>query len=216
MTSSPDLAALLCSRLCHDLVSPVAAFGNGLELLEQESDPAMRQSCVDLLNQSAKAAADKLAFFRYAFGGAGATVQEMPVDEPQALIAALAANGRGARVEWAVADATLPGPATRILLNLAGIALDALVRGGTLAIAAERRGPVTEIAIRAEGERIALDRDIARALDGALSAHQLSSRTAQAALVRQLVEDEGGTLQHAAADGMLVLGATIGLAGDDA
>ncbi|WP_347303301.1 histidine phosphotransferase family protein [Croceibacterium sp. TMG7-5b_MA50] len=212
MDAEPDLAALLASRLCHDLVSPVAAFGNGLELLETEHEPAMRESCVALLRQSAEASAAKLGFFRYAFGAAGA-VQEMPAAELYGLITALAATGRPVQVEWAVAADTLPGAAAKLLLNMAGIGLDALARGGVLAVAAERQGATVEIAVRAEGARVTLDRDVARVLDGTLPPHQLSSRTAQAALVRQLAEAGGGNVQHAQDDGVLVLGAMIGGSG---
>ncbi len=60
MTSSLDLAALLCSRLCHDLLSPVGAINNGLELMADEKDPEMRQRCMELLEQSARISADKL------------------------------------------------------------------------------------------------------------------------------------------------------------
>ena len=66
-----DLASLLCSRLCHDMLSPVGALSNGLELLSSEHDPDMRQRCFELLEQSAKVSADKLKFFRLAFGAAG-------------------------------------------------------------------------------------------------------------------------------------------------
>ena len=67
-TASLDLASLLCSRLCHDMLSPVGALSNGLELLRDEKDPEMRKRCMELLEQSAKASADKLKFFRLAFG----------------------------------------------------------------------------------------------------------------------------------------------------
>lgn len=69
--SSLDLASLLCSRLCHDLLSPVGALSNGLELLAEEKDPEMRKRCMELLEQSARTSADKLKFFRLAFGAAG-------------------------------------------------------------------------------------------------------------------------------------------------
>jgi histidine phosphotransferase ChpT len=69
--NSLDLASLLCSRLCHDLLSPVGALTNGLELLADERDPDMRQRCFELLEQSARISADKLKFFRLAFGAAG-------------------------------------------------------------------------------------------------------------------------------------------------
>ena len=66
-----DLASLLCSRLCHDLLSPVGALSNGLELLSSEDDPEMRDRCVELLEQSATISTNKLKFFRLAFGAAG-------------------------------------------------------------------------------------------------------------------------------------------------
>ena len=66
-----DLASLLCSRLCHDLLSPVGALNNGLELMADEQDPEMRERCLELLNESARASANKLKFFRLAFGAAG-------------------------------------------------------------------------------------------------------------------------------------------------
>ena len=66
-----DLASLLCSRLCHDLLSPVGALSNGLELLSSEDDPEMRDRCVELLEQSARISTGKLKFFRLAYGSAG-------------------------------------------------------------------------------------------------------------------------------------------------
>ena len=66
-----ELASLLCSRLCHDLLSPVGALNNGLELMADEQDPEMRERCLELLAESAKASASKLKFFRLAFGAAG-------------------------------------------------------------------------------------------------------------------------------------------------
>src|SRR4028119_953582 len=69
--NSVDLSSLLCSRLCHDLMSPVGALNNGIELLADEQDPDMREKCLDLLADSARASANKLKFFRLAFGAAG-------------------------------------------------------------------------------------------------------------------------------------------------
>ena len=72
MISQTDLAAMLCSRLCHDMLSPVGALANGLELLADEQDPQMRARCMELLEQSARISADKLTdigFDGYAVGG---------------------------------------------------------------------------------------------------------------------------------------------------
>jgi len=215
MTASPvDLASLLCSRLCHDMLSPVGALSNGLELLAEEKDPEMRQRCFELLEQSAKASADKLKFFRLAFGAAGGFGDQVPVNEARALVDALVgANGR-VSVNWMFGVDSLPKPAVKVLLNLALIGLDALVRGGTLDVGAEVRasgdsGGSTEIVVRAAGQRVAFDPTIGQALEGTLPAGDLSSRTAPAAMVQQLAAAVGGGVQvHVTAES-LVMGAVL-------
>jgi len=209
MTSSTDLAALLCSRLCHDLLSPVGALSNGLELLADEKDPEMRQRCFELLEQSARISTDKLKFFRLAYGAAGGFGNAVPVAEPRALIEGLVAGNERLTLEWAVAETTLPKPAVKVLLNLAAIGVDALIRGGTLSIGAESRDGATEIAVRAAGAKIAFDPAIGHALDGTLPDDQLSGRTAPAHLIRLIAEESGGGLQYALTDGALVMGAVL-------
>lgn len=209
MTSSTDLAALLCSRLCHDLLSPIGALSNGLELMADEKDPEMRKRCFELLEQSAKISTDKLKFFRLAYGAAGGFGDEVPADEPRALVAGLVAANDRIEFEWAVAETTLPKPAVKVLLNLAAIAIDALVRGGTLAVGAERRQGTTEIAVRASGPRVAFDGNIGKALDGSLAPHELSGRTAPAHMIRLLAEELGGGLQYALSAEALVMGAVL-------
>ncbi|MES2699032.1 MAG: histidine phosphotransferase family protein [Pseudomonadota bacterium] len=209
MTSQLDLAALLCSRLCHDLLSPVGAISNGLELLADERDPEMRARCMDLLEQSATASANKLKFFRLAFGAAGGFGDLVPTDEPRQLIAALVAANERLTLEWAVAEPKLAKPAVKVLLNLAAIGMDALVRGGTLLVGAETRAGMTEIVIRASGPRIAFDATIGQALEGVLPGEDLSGRTAPAHMLHLLVKQERGTLQAVHAPDLLVLGATL-------
>ena len=209
MTSTTDLAALLCSRLCHDMLSPVGALSNGLELLADEKDPEMRKRCFELLDQSAKISTDKLKFFRLAYGAAGRFGDEVPSDEPRDLVAGLIAANERVKFEWAVADPTLPKPAVKVLLNLSSIAIDALVRGGTLAIGAERRDGATEIAVRAAGPRVAFDGNIGKALDGSLDERELSGRTAPAHMIRLLAEELGGGLQYALSAEALVMGAVL-------
>src|SRR6188508_1792327 len=113
MTSSTDLAALLCSRLCHDLLSPIGALSNGLELLADEKDPEMRARCFELLEQSAKISADKLKFFRLAFGAAGGFGEEVDTEEAHAVIAALVGDNGRITLNWGVRDAFLPKPAVK-------------------------------------------------------------------------------------------------------
>ncbi|MFM7377086.1 MAG: histidine phosphotransferase family protein [Erythrobacter sp.] len=209
MISQTDLAAMLCSRLCHDMLSPVGALANGLELLAEEKDPQMRAQVVDLLEQSAKTSTDKLKFFRLAFGAAGGFGEAIPVDEAKAVIDALAGDAKKVEVLWAITEPSLPKPAVKVLLNLAQIALDALVRGGTLDIGAERREGAVEIVARARAERIAFDETIGRALQGELAPGEITSRTAAAHMICVLAEEMEGGLQYKLGDGALVLGAVL-------
>ena len=66
-----DLAALLCSRVCHDLISPVGAIVNGLEVMEEGKDEETAKFAMDLIKKSARTASAKLQFCRIAFGAAG-------------------------------------------------------------------------------------------------------------------------------------------------
>lgn len=207
--TSLDLASLLCSRLCHDLLSPVGALSNGLELLAEERDPEMRKRCMELLEQSARTSADKLKFFRLAFGAAGGFGEMVPVDEPRALVDALVAGNARITLDWALGVPALPKAAVKVLLNLAHIGIEALVRGGTLDIGAELRDGASEIVVRAAGPKIAFDPVVGRALDGALAAGELSSRTAPAHMIRQLAAARGGGLQYALSEEALVLGAVL-------
>lgn len=213
---APDLASLLCSRLCHDMLSPVGALSNGLELLADEKDPDMRRKCFELLEQSARISADKLRFFRLAFGAAGGFGEMVPIAEPRALIDALVGNNGRIQANWALGGDSLPKPAVKTLLNLGLIGIEALVRGGTLDIAAELRTdgpqPSSEIVIRASGARVVFDRTIGLALEGTLPPEELSSRTAPAAMLRQLVDSLGGTLQVHFSPEALVLGAMLPVA----
>jgi histidine phosphotransferase ChpT len=209
MTSQTDLAAMLCSRLCHDMLSPVGALANGLELLAEEKDAAMRAQVVELLEQSARISTDKLKFFRLAFGAAGGFGEAIPIDEAKAVINALAADNKRVTLNWAIADPSLPKPAVKVLLNLAQIALESLVRGGTLDIGAERREGAVEIVARAKGDRIAFDENIGRALQGDLASHEITSRTAAAHMIALVAEELAGGLQYKLADGVLVLGAVL-------
>jgi histidine phosphotransferase ChpT len=153
-----ELASLLCSRLCHDLLSPIGALNNGVELLADETDPEMRERCMELLADSARASANKLKFFRLAFGAAGGFGEDIDTREARAAIEGLYGPEKRIELGWMVAGDRLPKSAVKLLLNLAMLAGDALVRGGTLDIGAEQREGEVEVVIRAEGPRIGAGR----------------------------------------------------------
>jgi histidine phosphotransferase ChpT len=203
--SPTDFASLLCSRLCHDLLSPVGALNNGLELLADEHDPEMRQRCLELLNESAKASANKLKFFRLAFGAAGGFGETVDTREAQAAIEGLFGDNHRVNVGWMVDDPVLPKQAIKVLLNLALIAGDALIRGGQLDIGAEMNAGQIEIVVRADGARIVLDPELRGALAGGKDEMPITPRAAAAYLVHALVTQGGGTLQVSPPDAEVLL-----------
>lgn len=212
MTISPvDFASLLCSRLCHDLLSPVGALNNGLELLADETDPEMRARCVELLTESARASANKLKFFRLAFGAAGGFGDAVDAREAKAAIDGLFGHDRRIEIGWMVEEATLSKTAIKVLLNLTLIAGDALVRGGRLDIGAEIAMNRTEIVVRAEGPRLVLDPELRSALTGHSGDRELTPRAAAAWLVHRLAVDSGGVAMVSdSGSEFLLFGATLG------
>ncbi len=208
--SSVDFASLLCSRLCHDLLSPVGALNNGLELLADEHDPEMRNRCLELLGESARASANKLKFFRLAFGAAGGFGETVDSREARAAIEGLFGDNHRVKLGWLVEDGVLPKPAVKVLLNLALIAGDALIRGGQLDIGAELIGDQVEIVVRGDGPRIVLDTELRNALIGGSGDMVVTPRAAAAYLVHALVAEGGGTVQVSEPDApVLLFGAVI-------
>jgi histidine phosphotransferase ChpT len=202
--SSVEFASLLCSRLCHDLLSPVGAMSNGLELLADEDDPDMRARVMELLADSARASADRLKFFRLAFGAGGGFGETLAADEVKAAVVGLVRGNPRIELGWLVEIPAIPKTAAKILLNLAMVAFDALVRGGRLDVGVEHG----EVVVRAEGPRIVLDAEIRSVLaDGVGS---VSSRTSAAWLIRKLAEEANGSVTLAdGEDGVLLLAASL-------
>jgi len=205
-----DLASLLCSRLCHDLMSPVGALNNGIELLADETDPEMREKCLELLADSARASANKLKFFRLAFGAAGGFGEEIDTHEAEAALEGLFGAERRIELGWVVGDEKLPKGAIKLLLNLALLAGDALVRGGRLDVAAETGNGKIELAVRAEGPRILLDPVLRETLATGGQAGPIEPRAAGAWLAHNLASEAGGSIQLSdPASDVLMIGATL-------
>ncbi len=206
MNISPtDFASLLCSRLCHDLLSPVGALNNGLELLADEHDPEMRARVLELLSESARASANKLKFFRLAFGAAGGFGETVDTREAQAALEGLFGDNHRVKIGWMVEDPVLPKHAIKVLLNLALIGGDALIRGGQLDIGAEIIEGSIEIVVRADGPRIVLDSELRSALGGGQEDMPVTPRAAAAFLAHALVTQGDGTLQVSPPDSEVLL-----------
>ena len=204
-----DLASLLCSRLCHDLMSPVGALNNGIELLADETDPDMREKCLELLGDSARATANKLKFFRLAFGAGGGFGEEIDTREARSALEGLFGAEGKIELGWVVEDEKLPKGAVRVLLNLALLAGDALVRGGRLDVGAERGEGEIELAVRAEGPRILLDPALRETLATG-GKGDIEPRAAGAWLAHNLAAEAGGSIRLSdPSSDVMMIGVTI-------
>jgi len=191
-------------------MSPIGALNNGIELLADETDPDMREKCLELLADSARASANKLKFFRLAFGAAGGFGEEIDTHEAEIALEGLFGPERRIELGWVVKDEKLPKGAVKLLLNIAMLAGDALVRGGRLDVGAERRGGDIELAVRAEGPRILLDPSLRETLANGVDGNPVEPRAAGAWLAHNLVAEAGGSLQLSdPASEALLIGANL-------
>ena len=205
-----DLASLLCSRLCHDLMSPVGALNNGIELMADEQDPQMREKCLELLEESARASANKLKFFRLAFGAGGGFGDSIDTHEAQSALEGVFGRERRIELGWLVPGDKLPKGAVKLLLNLALLAGDALVRGGRLDVGAETSDDLLELVIRADGPRILLDPTLRETLLSGQSGGSVEPRAAGAWLAHSLAVEVGGSIRLSdPAAPVLMIGAAL-------
>ena len=203
-----DLASLLCSRLCHDLVGPVGAVASGVEMLELEDDADMRAEAIRLVGLSASQAIARLRFYRLAFGSAGGADSPMLVGEARKVAQGFLAEGR-IELDWSeTAVPQLPKPAMRLALNLLLVAADALPRGGRLAV---RAAPVANgIALTAIAD--GLSATLADPVRGALAGEpddEPGPKAGPALLARELAAGLGGRLEVETQVGQVELAARL-------
>jgi histidine phosphotransferase ChpT len=134
--SAPDaleLAALLCSRVCHDLISPVGAIVNGLEVLDDNPKPEDREFALDLIRKSAKTASARLQFCRLAFGAAGSSSAQIDLGDAQTMARGHIEDGK-TTIAWNLPRVLLPKNRVKLLLNMLVIAQQTIPRGGVLTV----------------------------------------------------------------------------------
>jgi histidine phosphotransferase ChpT len=128
-----DLAALLCSRVCHDLISPVGAIVNGLEVLEEDKDEETKVFALDLIKKSAETASAKLQFCRIAFGAAGSAGAQIDLGDAEKVARGLLADDK-TKIVWNLPRELMPKNRVKLLLNMLLVAVGAIPRGGTITI----------------------------------------------------------------------------------
>jgi histidine phosphotransferase ChpT len=158
-----DLAALLCSRVCHDVISPVGAIVNGLEVME---DPAMAEFALELIKKSARQASARLQFARIAFGAAGSAGAMIDTGDA-ANVAMGFLNDEKLTLTWDAPRALLPKNQVKLLLNLLIISTGAIPRGGQLALNATIEGEQGRFVVIAKGPHARIPAHVEALLAGA-------------------------------------------------
>jgi histidine phosphotransferase ChpT len=128
-----DLAALLCSRVCHDLISPVGAVVNGIEVMEDDADEQTKTFALDLIRKSAATASARLQFCRLAFGAAGSAGASIDTGDAESVARGMMEDEK-VKITWGLPRVLLPKNRVKLLLNLLVLAGSTIPRGGSLAV----------------------------------------------------------------------------------
>ncbi len=142
---SLDLAALLCSRVCHDLISPVGAIVNGLEVMEDDNDPETQAFAMDLIKKSVRQASARLQFCRLAFGAAGSAGAQIDLGDAEKVARAFFEDDK-TKVAWNLPRALVGKNRVKLLLNMLLIAGQSIPRGGQITVDAAGEGEGFRIA----------------------------------------------------------------------
>ncbi len=173
-----DLAALLCSRVCHDLISPVGAIMNGIEVMEDDSDEETKTFAMDLIKKSAKTASAKLQFCRIAFGAAGSAGAQIDTGDAEKVARGMLEDDK-TKISWNLPRALLPKNRVKLLLNMLLVAGHAIPRGGTMAVDSVGEGETMGFKVTASGMNARVPQAMPGLLTGEPNGHSVDAHAIQ-------------------------------------
>jgi histidine phosphotransferase ChpT len=189
--SALDLAALLCSRVCHDLISPVGAIVNGLEVMDEDKDEETKTFALDLIKKSARQASAKLQFCRLAFGAAGSAGAQIELGDAEKAARGLIEDGKTIIV-WNLPRELVAKNRAKLLLNMLVVAAGTIPRGGGLTVDPAGAG----FRVAAAGLNARLPQATAELLSGS-STHTVDAHAIQPVYTGILARDCGLTVAAA-------------------
>lgn len=188
------VAELLASRLCHDLVGPIGAVSNGLELIEEEGLD-LTDDALQLAGKSAGQAANILQIYRLAYGMAGARIGG-DLSDLESLATGYLDSSR-VSLDWRIPAEAAQGPdgLGKLLLNIVLLAEEALPRGGTLAVELATGSGGLEVGVTASGPGARIREEAALGLSDDVTVEELTPRNVQGYFTRLLVRRLGSNLR---------------------
>ncbi len=198
--AGPDLAALLCSRVCHDVISPVGAINNGLELLDEGAADA---DALDLIRTSALNASVRLKFARLAFGASGSVGASIDTGEAEKAAKDYAAAEKKTEVTWSGPRAIIPKNQVKLLLNLFLVAYAGIPRGGSVDVTLENPEYDARFTITVKGRMMRVPPKFLEITSGALE-EQIDAHSIQPYYTVLLAEECGMDLKHVVSEDKIV------------
>jgi histidine phosphotransferase ChpT len=199
-----EFAALLVSRVCHDLVGPLGAVVNGMEVLEDERDPGMRADAIKLVTMSADQALARIQFMRIAFGAAGSAGAELDLGEIGRLTGGLLQGGK-VQLAWNAQRLYWGKDWAKLLMNATLLAADCLPRGGVVTVETGSDALAPSFLIRAQGTSARVTEEVAQALAG--EAVNVDARHVQPFLTHKLSRSVNTALKIVPTEGVVELSA---------
>jgi histidine phosphotransferase ChpT len=201
-----EFSALMVSRVCHDLVGPLGAVINGLEVLEDERDAGMREEALKLVTSSANQALARIQFMRIAFGAAGSAGAELDLSEVGRLVAGLLEGGK-VKLEWNVPHTYWAKDWAKLLMNSTLLAADCLPRGGMVRVEGGTDPLMPSFRIYAAGLNARVTEEVERSIGGQSEPEALDARGIQPFLTYRLSRTVNAGLTITIRDGVVVLAA---------
>lgn len=203
-----DLAALLCSRVCHDIISPVGAIINGLEVLDEDNGD-MRDFAFDLIRRSANQASAKLQFARLAFGAAGSTGAEIDLGDAEK-VASGYMEGEKPEFSWQGPRVLMAKNLVKLLLNLILLAVAAVPRGGRVSVVVEGDPDRPRFILRSSGPNPRIPAAFEKLVPGDIAGIAIDAQAVQAYYAGALARACGMSVAAVADGDDIVISAVSG------
>lgn len=203
--SDLELAALISSKICHDVISPVGAIYNGLEILSEDGDPGSREYAMDVIRNVTVQASARLQFARFAFGAAGSAGAEIDLRTAKEISAGFIGDSKH-KLSWDAPAGYLPKNHVKLLLNLVAISINALPRGGTIAVSIKDDLSAPDFTIECSGPRSRPPQHLPDIISGNMP--EIDAMSVQAYYTWRLAENVGSKISIDQAGDLVTLHAS--------
>jgi len=203
-----DLASLISSRICHDLISPIGALNTAIEVLDDTESKEMHEDALKLIKLAASEASAKLSYLRIALGTNSTSKGVMNLDKLK-LITENMFNTEKFSFNWDVSEIKLEKSIARILLNILMLAIQSIPRGGKVTIKIEEKSDKLKLVTSANGIKSRLDKQTEDAFKGILPSEEIDGRVIQSFFTGILIDDLNGRIEAFKTDGNVIFNVTI-------